>query len=277
MTTLTLNDGRTLGYIDNQGNTPIFFFHGQPGNRLFRLPTPATYRLITVDRPGYGLSDYQPERRISDWAADVLALADALALDRFGIIGHSAGGAYAAACACLLPASRLRGVALVSSVAPVAAAEVAVPPLMRVNQILRRIPPVWHASFDLFWALSRRNPHAFVDAAFQQAHASDRAVEAIMRPILQRTWEENLRVDNAGYVQEAALLLDAWNLPLNQASVPVSIWHGTPDTNAPIAWGHYLAEAFPTATLHEIPTHGHFALLVEYWQQILAAAAQPKK
>jgi pimeloyl-ACP methyl ester carboxylesterase len=74
-------------------------------------------RLIAIDRPGVGLSSFQPNRRLSDWPADVDALADELELVRFSVLGYSGGGPYAAACAARIP-QRLIAAAMVSSVAP---------------------------------------------------------------------------------------------------------------------------------------------------------------
>lgn len=277
-TQIRLADGRMLGYVDDTdepNGTPVLFFHGQPGNRLFRLPSVPGYRIITIDRPGYGLSDFQSNRRILDWPEDVLQLADALGLERFGIVGHSAGGPYAAACAYRLPADRLTGVVLVASMGPIGLEGISVPPLIRLNQRLRPIAPLWVGSFRLFWQISRRNPQAFVNAAFKQVHDSDRALESVIRPILQRTWEENLRVDSRGYIQEAALLLDPWGFDLKDIPIPVSIWHGTADTNAPVEWGRYLAHTIPKRTVHENPDEGHFAILFKHWVSILSAARGP--
>jgi len=41
--------------------------------------------------------------RVDDWPGDVAALADALAIGRFAVAGHSSGGPYAVGCAALLP------------------------------------------------------------------------------------------------------------------------------------------------------------------------------
>jgi pimeloyl-ACP methyl ester carboxylesterase len=87
-------------------------------SRLF-FPDPETaaavgVRAITLDRPGIGGSDPKAEHRVADWPADVIALADALGIDRFGVIGNSAGAPYALACAALIP-ERLTGVAMTNS------------------------------------------------------------------------------------------------------------------------------------------------------------------
>ncbi len=50
-----------------------------------------------------GLSDFEPGRKILDWPNDVIQLADALEIDRFGVEGVSGGGPYAAACAYKIP------------------------------------------------------------------------------------------------------------------------------------------------------------------------------
>src|SRR5262245_58053417 len=89
-----------------------------PSSRI-QFPDPAAasemgVRVITVDRPGSGRSDPQPGHRIADWAADVLALADALELRRFGVFAWSAGAPYVLACAALIP-DRLTGAAITSS------------------------------------------------------------------------------------------------------------------------------------------------------------------
>jgi pimeloyl-ACP methyl ester carboxylesterase len=101
-----LRDGRALGYAEygDPGGTPVFFFHGSPGSRLQRHPDASIAselgtRIITIDRPGYGLSDFQPERTLLDWPADVAQLADALHIERFAAIGLSGGGPYLLACA----------------------------------------------------------------------------------------------------------------------------------------------------------------------------------
>ena len=104
--TIRLQDGRRLGYADlgDAGGTPVFYFHGFPSSRLEACMVEEHarrlgVRLLAVDRPGYGLSDDLPGRTIPDWPDDVVALADALGLERFAVVGSSGGGPYAIACA----------------------------------------------------------------------------------------------------------------------------------------------------------------------------------
>jgi pimeloyl-ACP methyl ester carboxylesterase len=60
-------------------------------------------RMASLDRPGFGGSDYH-DFTFASHARDVAALADLLDADRFHVFGQSAGGPYALACAALLDA-----------------------------------------------------------------------------------------------------------------------------------------------------------------------------
>jgi pimeloyl-ACP methyl ester carboxylesterase len=114
-------DGRQLTAEtsgDPQGR-PVFLLHGTPGSRLGPAPRGVMLyqqgvRLIAYDRPGYGSSDRLPHRNVADVVQDVVAIADALGVDRFAVVGRSGGGPHALACAALLPDRVTRAAALVS-------------------------------------------------------------------------------------------------------------------------------------------------------------------
>lgn len=55
--------------------------------------------MIAPDRPGMGTSADQNDRRILDWPADVLTLAEQLKIERFSILAYSLGGPYGMTCA----------------------------------------------------------------------------------------------------------------------------------------------------------------------------------
>lgn len=80
----------------------LIFLHGFPeSHRTWREQLPVfaeNYRVIAPDQRGYcksskpeGVKNYAPDKI----AADVFALADALGVDRFTVIGHDWGGAIA--------------------------------------------------------------------------------------------------------------------------------------------------------------------------------------
>src|SRR4051794_22849903 len=120
--TMRLRDGRTLAYAEygDPIGTPVIYLHGTPASRLLywaaNMPA-AGIRLISIDRPGYGRSDFHTNWEILDWPADVAQLVDALAIEHFAVMGISGGGPYAAACAFGLP-TRVTSATLICSPAP---------------------------------------------------------------------------------------------------------------------------------------------------------------
>jgi pimeloyl-ACP methyl ester carboxylesterase len=123
--TVGVSGGRLLSYrgygpADGQ---PVLFFPGTPGSAVEWSMWPSGsaersgIRVIAVDKPGLGWSDWQPRRRVLDWPVDVTALADALGLQRFAVLGYSGGVPYALACVQLLP-DRVSAVTLVGCVGP---------------------------------------------------------------------------------------------------------------------------------------------------------------
>jgi pimeloyl-ACP methyl ester carboxylesterase len=114
--TVTLPDGRRLAWSSGgaRGGVPVFYLHGAIGTPVRRTPeldaliAALGIHYIAVSRPGFGRSDPCPGRRIADFPADVEHLADRLGLGRFAVVGVSAGGPYALACARALPANASR-------------------------------------------------------------------------------------------------------------------------------------------------------------------------
>ena len=126
---IEISDGRSLGYAEfgTPTGNPIFLFNGS-ASRLFcplddAAAIAAKARVITVERPGFGLSTFKPRRTLLDWPADVQALADALELQHFAVAGASAGGPYAAACAFKLP-DRVTVLGLICSLAVMATSHI---------------------------------------------------------------------------------------------------------------------------------------------------------
>ena len=74
VTRIQLSDGRMLAFSEYgiPDGKPIFYCHGFPASRLeARVLDPAAVklglRLISVDRPGYGLSDFTQKHTLAAW------------------------------------------------------------------------------------------------------------------------------------------------------------------------------------------------------------------
>ncbi len=124
---LELGGGRRLRVYDAGGlgdddRLALFWHHGTPNIGAPPRPLlPAEARLgvrwVSYDRPGYGGSTPRPGRSMRSAADDAAAVADALGIDRFAVLGHSGGGPHALACGARLP-ERVVGVVSVAGLAP---------------------------------------------------------------------------------------------------------------------------------------------------------------
>jgi len=124
-TDLKLADGRTLHCYDSGeagARRTVFWHHGSPNTGtppepLFPAAAERGIRWVSYDRPGYMSSTARPGRDKAAVAADTAAVADALGVGEFAVLGHSGGGPHALACAALLP-GRVLAVAEGSGLAP---------------------------------------------------------------------------------------------------------------------------------------------------------------
>ena len=281
--TIELQDGRTLGFAQygDPAGTPVFFFHGQPGNRLFHPDEDTTLqagvRLIVSERPGYGLSDIQPGRTLLDWPDDVRQLAEKLGFAQFDVIGYSAGGPYALACAAKIP-QMLNRVMLISSAAPLheRTTRQKMPGLLRFNYFMaRHLPGLLRLIFRLYWRQAKNNPASFIEMAKKDAPPPDlKALEnSELYQMMLTTWKENLRVDSRGYVDDACLIFDDWGFSLAEIEKQVLLYWGQKDQNTPHSNLSYLQNHLPNTRLISVPDAGHFGFLT-HWADVLSTLAQ---
>ncbi len=167
---IELTDGRVLGYTEFgvPDGKPVFYFHGANSSRLSgRALEPVAIklnaRIISIDRPGFGISQFKPGRQLLDWPDDVMAAANNLYIGRFAVIGLSAGAAYAAACAFKIP-SRLTNAGMVSCEVPSNVSVSAVGKLRAIRMaslVTRRMPLLMRYSIKCGDHIARRLPDVF--------------------------------------------------------------------------------------------------------------------
>ncbi|WP_254536491.1 alpha/beta fold hydrolase [Halomarina litorea] len=93
---VTVGDGTDLYYQDVGEGPPVVLVHGFSTNHLSwwqQIPTIARrYRCLAVDQRRFGLSADEGGRGVAAFADDLLALLDALGIERAALVGHSMGG-----------------------------------------------------------------------------------------------------------------------------------------------------------------------------------------
>jgi pimeloyl-ACP methyl ester carboxylesterase len=280
-----LPDGRRLAYNDygKAAGRPIFYFHGTPSARveweLFgndELLQRLDLRLIAVDRPGMGLSDFQPGRRILDWPADLSALADHLRLDHFGIFGYSGGTPYAAVCALKIP-ERLTTVNLAAVFGPFDRPELTedIPPrnlhFLLTSRDKPRLARWVQRLMKLMVSVAAR---PFIAQAMSVLPEPDQAVLA--RPEVQQGFvnmiRESMRRGPRGVQVDTALMVSPWEFDPATIAIPVRLWQGARDRNAPPAMAQYMAAAIPQGNLTVYPEAGHLSIMDQQLEEMLGAS-----
>lgn len=278
-----LPDGRDLAYLEfgDPDGFPVFYFHGTPGSRLEGAFVDVAargrrFRVVAVDRPGFGRSAFQPGRGFRDWPADVASLADGLGVGEFGVTGHSGGGPHLFACGAALPAERLRFVGALAPWGPVATPEI-MAGLNRLDRgyarMARRVPWAMRASFAPLGWCARHWPRLFfalmsaaVSTADQKALESGGVLD-----VLRSTELEAFRQGGRGAAHEALIAYRPWDIDIADVRVPTHIWLGDADIFVSEEMGRYLQRAVPGVDFHWIAGAGHLA--VSTWDDILAACA----
>lgn len=110
-------------YHSDIADLPVLALHGWLDNAAtFTAVAPLlkNIQLIALDLPGHGLSAHRAqgaEYYIWSYVEDVIAVADALNLQQFSLLGHSMGGAVACLVSSLYP-ERVAKMALLDSMGP---------------------------------------------------------------------------------------------------------------------------------------------------------------
>ena len=276
-----LRDGRMLGYAEYGApdGQPIFYFHGSPGSRIswpafdpHGSASTLNARVIAVDRPGIGLSDFKRGRALLDWPDDVVELADLLKFDRFAVLGISGGGPSAAACAFKIP-ERLISTGIVCGMGPTEA-----PGCMEgASWIFPGRSSMVRRLLLMLTSLGvRKNPDKFISQMKEAVSAPDRALLKSHPELVNEIvddWREAFRSGIGGTHQDSALFTRPWGFQLEDITAEVHLWHGGQDGNVVCSVGHYVADTIPNCHSTFVEDEGHFSIIYNRIEEILAVLA----
>lgn len=275
-----LPDGRQLGYawFGAPDGKVVLYCHGFPACRLEAALADATarrlgVRILAPDRPGFGASDPQPGRVLTDWPADVAALCDGLGVSRFAVLGVSGGAPYACACAALL-GDRVSALALVGGLSPLRAPALLDGMRGPARAILRAAqhrPHLLMAGWVPLHRLVRLAPGAVMGGFARFLPRPDREVlrPGPVRDTVLASFREAVRGSPGGVARDLLLYTRPWGFEPASIQVRCSVWHGEQDATVPVAMGRLLAGEIAGSEARILPTEGHFSLPVRHMSAIL--------
>lgn len=244
----------------------MLLFHGTPACAAGWLfaDGPARelgVRAIAPDRPGIGASSFQPGRRLLGYPADVSGLADALGFEEFAVLGWSAGGPYALACAYRLP-DRVTTAGCVAGAGPLdgpgAMADLNAQD-RRVVELGRRSPAAVRVLLAASAAAVRHAPALTVRWTEGQLSEAERGELRRNQDALgdRRFFLDAFQQGARGAAEDYRIYGEPWGFDPGEIRVPVRLWSGDADTLVPLRHAELLAGRIPGATLEVVPGAGH--------------------
>jgi pimeloyl-ACP methyl ester carboxylesterase len=276
--TILLKNGLKLGYAEygDPKGKPLFFFHGWPSSRLQgRVLDIAAKklkkRIIAPDRPGYGLSDFDPKRTLLDWPATITELANNLKIDTFSVLGNSGGGPYAAACAFAL-GKRLKKTGISVGLAPTNLDGV-LEGLTFFNKLAWKGYHLFPFTIQIASLLHLAQVRKWLPTSFQAffpAKVDQRHLSKGTKSEINVIRTEAFRQGKKAVALDLRLYTQDWGFDLTKISGTVLLWYGAKDKNVSVQMGEYYKSLIPNGKLKIFPNEGHL-LLHEHAEEVLEA------
>jgi pimeloyl-ACP methyl ester carboxylesterase len=271
--TISLPDGRQVGYLIIGKGKPVFYFHGTASSRLEvlllkELTRKKKLQIIGIDRPGAGLSAFAPKKSLQDFNADINHVSNHLGIDRFAVLGWSGGGPYALTYLAFFPESVTRAVIVGSPALPFdvstahnsSLARFAMKfPALGMLALKRLQARVLNANKDVEAFLQSKKGKKMLenwskeDAKF----FADKAWATLMYASMAEAFRQG---DNGvkAVFQEHQLFMKTW--PKEVSKIPsgkVDVWQGTDDKTCRVDNAYRIVKAVPGAHLEIFAGKGH--------------------
>ncbi|GAA2280132.1 hypothetical protein GCM10010145_60080 [Streptomyces ruber] len=265
-----LPDGRLLGWAEwgPHDGTAVLFSPGAATSRHLGFGADALQelgvRLVSLDRPGLGVSTPLPARTLHDFAEDVRVFTELRELGRPLMVAHSQGAPFALACAA---APVISGLAVVSGADEVADGRFADALPGELRNLVDIAVADRDAAEEIFATFTARRMWDLVTAAGPE---TDLAVyrHPVFAAAYRHALDEAFAQGAGGYAQDTALAMGHWRIDLSSIRVPVDLWYGELDVSHSPDLGAGLADRIPHSVRHLVPGAGG-ALLWTHHRDVL--------
>ncbi|MDP1933211.1 MAG: alpha/beta hydrolase [Gammaproteobacteria bacterium] len=277
---IILQDGRRLAYQEygDRRGFPLFHCHSHGSSRLEAslfdaAAKKAGFRLVSIDRPGTGFSDFDQTSNPNAFANDLLALANILGFRTFGLMASGGGAAYALAACHAFPerAQLMLGVSCIPPKPVGFLSNISGFPVRLVTELMRLYIALRHrlcAKDPLHYLERLSDTLCFSDRRLLQ---NPRLLEAMNKDI-----EESMRQGARGVAHDISMSYVNWGFDPGNITIPVLLWRGSADTLVSQQCAKKFANTIPNSSLHRVPNRGHFFFLRSMEEVFSAANSQLK-
>ena len=268
---ITLNDNRKLGFSEygNTTGSPIVYCHGSQSSRLemhydLDFALQHNLRIITIDRPGHGLSSFNPTGTILGFAQDVKQLMNHLKIEEFSVVGMSAGSPFALGLAYLFP-NNVQQLAIISGFAPYNTSSKShlTKEVKVMLNLAKSLPFLLKLMLKIQVKQLKKNPKKALAGFLKIMSEPDQEVlkNKAVTTIIEAMFQEAFRNGSEGVAYEISqLLVKDWKFELKEIQVPTFFWQGKKDNNVPYQWAELMQKEIPNAKLTLYPEEGHLII-----------------
>jgi len=281
--TIKLKNGLNLGYAEHGDPRGVimFYYHGWPsarvqGELMDEVGKKFGLRIISPDRPGIGLSDYQPNRQLRDWPETLAQLAAHVQAEKFHIMGWSGGGPYVLATALAMP-ERVISATICCGAPPLKF--LGYQHMFWVYRMMIHLRGIFPSVLGLVLRIGKAITGGQPDKAplkwmLGMLGVEDRRVLAdpYIFKVVRGGMIEALRRGPKMVIADADIYLSEWDFEVSRIDPLIHFWHGKEDRNISWKYSEQIAALMPHTTTHWLEKEGHYSLPITHIERIVKHA-----
>jgi len=274
-------DGREIAYTEfgDPDGYPVLFSHGMPGSQLegrfFDFQARRWgFRIITMARPGIGLSTYQPNRILLDYIRDTELLTKKLGINEFVKMGWSSGGSRSLAVAYGMK-NQVKLTVIMSSYTHFEELKDSRILLLKTRwpgpALWEISPKLFECSVNLVVKLARLRPSVYLKQENKIVSKHDRELlkQTNYNYLFRQDQLESLQSGGKAIAKDLETEICNWGFQLDEVKPPVWIYQGEEDPFVPRLFSEHLHAHLPNSSLFLLPDCGHLYPLDEAYQDAL--------
>lgn len=261
----------------------VLFIHGFPGcsdqAKLITLtPMIDSFRLIALDRPGYGESEFQADLTPLRFAQQVMHLLNELNVESVHLLSVSGGAPYALALAHLL-GDRVIRMCSISGVAPLTRKNFRyMSSQQKKTWILSQCLPITVQELILrrVWDKGLDTIDEFLFNPGDELEGPDQKVfsHPEISPLLSETLKRSLSQGPRAIIHDLNIYARDWGFKTDKISCPITLWHGSKDDIVNVAYAQDMKTRLMNANLRIVDDEGHYSIAMNFRDPIISDLLQ---